>query len=182
MQIVDWQQFLENKLDLQGKFTSMTVGIFDGVHLGHQELIKCVISHNADYLPAVVTFRQGKTACKEIQNFEQRMSMFESSGIQLAIVIDFTESFRQMPGINFLELLLKHGSLGFFAVGADFRCGCNLDTNAAAIQNFFASRGITAGIVPEVMIDALPVSSSRIRAAIAADDIPLAEKMLGRAL
>jgi len=180
MKTVDWSQFLENGLQLHGKQSSMTVGVFDGVHLGHQALIKKIISQNENYTPVIFTFRQNhKTDSKDILSFKERLAMFGKLGIQITVVIDFTSEFKLMPGIEFLNLLLKHGGIGFFAVGSDFRCGYQLDTDAKAIQNFFASRNIPAEIVSQVIHESLPVSSSRIRAALASGDIAMAEKMLG---
>ncbi|MCL2185666.1 MAG: FAD synthetase family protein [Treponema sp.] len=196
MQVIEWTHFLENGLPLGENRSSMlqcsmTVGIFDGVHRGHQALIKRIISHNKNFIPVVVTFRQNhkieadKERDKEyaqtgdIQNFQQRLETFEKLGIQIVIVVDFTEEFRRMKGSDFLEILIKHSNTGFFAVGSDFRCGYKLDTDASAIQKFFASRSIPVEIVPQVMEGSLPISSSRIRAAIAVGDIPLAKAMLG---
>jgi len=185
MKVVNWTQFLENDLPPQGKLSSMTVGVFDGVHRGHQSLIERIVSRSsnapsADYVPTVVTFRQNHKTSPDIQTFEQRLEIFESLGIEITVVIDFTESFMQLPGLEFLNLLLKHGRIGFFAAGDNFRCGCKLDTDAKAIKDFFASHNIPAEIVPQIMEGALPISSSRIRAAIASGDHALAEKMLGR--
>ena len=185
MQVIDWAQFLKSGLPLGEKLSSMTVGVFDGVHREHQRLIERIVSHNTGYTPVVVTFRQNhkKSECTpDIQTFRQKTESLESLGVKITVVIDFTETFRRMGGIEFLEILLKHGNIGFFAVGSDFRCGYQLDTDAAAIQSFFASRQIPAEIVPEVMEDGLPISSSRIRSAIAGGDLSLAEKMLGRSL
>jgi len=174
----------------------MTVGIFDGVHRGHQRLLDRIVSHNAGYVPVVVTFKENhkivrsvecgvRSDVTDIQSFEDRLAMFEKLGIQITIIIEFSEEFKHMPGIEFLEILLKHGGVGFFAVGSNFRCGYQLDTDAKAIQSFFASRGIAAEIIPEVCYptgnheESLPISSSRIRAAIGAGNLPLAEDMLG---
>jgi len=189
MLTVEWRQFLENGLPLGNKQSSMTVGVFDGVHLGHQALIKRVVSHNADggasveKTPVVVTFRENhKTeegSCN-LQSFGQRAAMLEKLGVEILLIVDFTESFRRMSGIEFLKILLLHGNIGFFAVGSEFRCGFQQDTNAQAIRDFFVSQNIPVEIVPEIMEDSLPVSSSRIRNAIAHGDILLAEKMLGR--
>jgi riboflavin kinase/FMN adenylyltransferase len=181
MQIIEWDKFLKQDLPLGDKPFSMTVGIFDGIHLGHRALIKRIVSYNADFTPVVITFRQNhKTKNKEeIQSFGERLEILESLGIKITVVIDFTEEFRKMPGIEFLKILLKYGNAGFFAAGNDFRCGYQLDTDAAAVKSFFASHGIPAEIVPDVMEDSLPVSSSRIRAAIAAGNTALAQKMLG---
>jgi len=184
MQLIKWQEFIKKGLRSEKK-TSVTIGIFDGVHLGHQALINKIVTYDKTYLPLIITFRKKtkpglKNVQKDIITFKQRLTMFKKLGIQITIVIDFTESFKQMPGIEFLEILLKRGNIGFFAVGNNFRCGCNLDTDAAAIKSFFNSQNIPAEIIPEVMEGSLPVSSSRIREAIAAGDTALANKMLGK--
>ena len=193
MNVINWEQFIETGLNppasgLKEKKSSMTVGVFDGVHLGHQALIKQIVSHNADYTPVVVTFRQNHKTKKmkneetsdqkDILNFQQKVKIFEKLGIKITIVIDFTEEFKKMPGIEFLDLLLKHGNIGFFTAGSNFHCGYKADTNAEKIKSFFAPHNIPVEIVTEVMKGTLPVSSSRIRKAIAEGDLELAKKML----
>ena len=183
MTVIEWPDFLENGLPLGDKFSSMTIGVFDGVHRGHQALIERVVSRNDINVPVVITFRQnhkGDTFADNIQTFREKTEIFDSLGVKIAVVVDFTESFRRMAGSEFLEILVKHGKIGFLAVGANFRCGYGLDTDAAAIQKFLASRNIPAEIVPEVMEDSSPISSSRIRSAIASGNLPLAQAMLGR--
>jgi riboflavin kinase/FMN adenylyltransferase len=169
MLVIDWPHFLKNGLQTGENLSSMTVGVFDGVHRGHQRLIKRVVSHNAGYVPVVITFRQNHKTEEtgSLQTFQQKIEVLEQLGVKIILAIDFTDAFRRMAGIEFLDILLKHGNIGFFAVGSDFRCGYRLDTDAAAIQKFFASRNIPVEIVPEVMEDGLPISSSRIRSAIA---------------
>jgi len=196
MKVIEWTHFLENGLLLDENRSffqcSMTVGIFDGVHRGHQVLIKRIVSHNAEFCPVVITFRQNHkigekesvtkeegAAKDDIQSFQQRLESFEKLGIQIVIIIDFTEEFKRMKGSEFLEILVKHSNVGFFAIGSNFRCGYQLDTDALLIQKFFADRNIPVEIVPQVMEGALPVSSSRIRAALADGDIQLAGLMLG---
>jgi len=180
MQVIEWHQFLEKGLPLHGKQSAMTVGIFDGIHRGHQALINSIIEYGskADLVPVVVTFKQNYKG-GDIQTFPQKLEMLEKLGIKMTIVIDFSDDFRQMPGVEFLELLLKHGNVGFFAAGSNFQCGRQLDTNSAEIQRFFAVFGIPVSIVPEVTEGSLPISSSRIRAALAAGEHPLAQAMLG---
>jgi len=183
--LVKWTEFTEKGLPIGEKKASVTIGVFDGVHRGHKALIERVITHNTENTPVVITFRENhktKSKPKDLQTFEQRLAMIENMGIKITIVIDFTESFKHMAGINFLEILSNRCNVGFFAVGSAFRCGYRLDTDAAAIQKFFASRNVPVDIIPEVLEDSLPISSSRIRAAIAAGDIKSAETMLGRPL
>jgi len=176
---IDWDTFLEKGLPIERKKSSVTVGVFDGVHRGHQTLITNIVSYNVDYIPVVVTFREPKNT-DNIQSFRQKAEMLESLGVKILVIIDFTESFRQMPGIEFLEILLNHGNIGFFTVGSNFRCGFQLDTGAQEIKTFFTSHNIPAAILPEVMEGSLPVSSSRIRSAVNSGDLRLAEAMLGR--
>jgi len=182
MKIIKWDQFLKKGLTriIKEKKTSMTVGVFDGVHLGHQALLKHIVSHNVQYTPVVVTFRQNhKTELnKNILNFPRKLKKLKHNGIKIVIVIDFTEDFKKAPGIEFLKILLKQGNIGFFAAGSSFRCGYKLDTGAEEIKKFFAQQNIPAEIIQEVTEGSFPISSSRIRAAIAKGDHQLAEKML----
>ena len=182
MRIIEWEHFLKKGLQPEGKKASVTVGVFDGVHRGHRALIELVVSHNADYTPVIFTFRENHKNEKHagnIQTFEQKAEMLAKLGIKILVVIDFTEPFKRMSGIEFLENLFKHIDIGFFAVGNNFRCGHGLDTNAEDVKNFFASRNIPVKIAAEVMESSLPISSSRIRAAIAEGDHKLAETLLG---
>ena len=187
MLTIDWAQFTKHGLRLKGKKSSMTVGVFDGIHRGHQALIEKVTTHakKNGYMPVIITFRSnfktGETS-GGIYTFKEKIKKFKQMGVKITVVIDFTESFSRMTGIEFLQLLLKHGNVGFFAVGSNFRCGYQLDTDAAAIQKFFTTQRIPVEIAPEVMEENLPISSSRIRVAIAQGNLTLAEKMLGRTL
>jgi len=182
MQVIDWQCFIKEGLQIGEKKTSVTIGVFDGVHLGHQELIKRVVAHNADNVPTVITFRENhkKEDADNIQTFRQKLAIFEKMGVKITLAVDFTEEFRRMTGIEFLETLLKQGNVGFLAVGRGFRCGYQLDTDTEEIAGFFSARGIPVEITPQVMEGSSPISSSRIRSAIASGDFELAEKMLGR--
>jgi riboflavin kinase/FMN adenylyltransferase len=176
---IDWPAFLENGLPIEQKKTSVTAGVFDGVHRGHQALISSIISYNAEYVPVVVTFRSPKTN-DNIQSFREKTETLESMGVKILVVIDFTESFRQTPGIEFLKILLNRCNIGFFTVGSRFRCGYKLDTGAQEIETFFTSHNVPVTIFPEIMEGSLPVSSSRIRSAINSGDLSLAQAMLGR--
>ena len=184
MQVIDWIDFYEKGLPSIKK-TAMTIGIFDGVHRGHQSLIRRIVSYNVTHTPVIITFRENHKsteAAGNIQTFKQKLEIFEQLGVKITIVIDFTESFKKMRGLEFLEILSGRANIGFFTVGKSFRCGYQLDTDAAAIAEYFASRGVQAEIAEEVTEGGAPVSSSRIRAAIADGNLKLAKKMLGREL
>ena len=186
MQIIEWSEFLEKTLPLDGNTSAITVGVFDGLHRGHKALIECVVAQNA--VPVVVTFKQshykkaqnnGREYSGSILSFRQKMAAFESLGIAITVVIEFSESFRRMSGADFLRILQKQGNMSFLTVGSNFRCGYQLDTDADAIQSFNAERNIPTAIMPILTEGSIPISSSQIRAAISRGELKAAETMLG---
>ncbi|MDR1803480.1 MAG: FAD synthetase family protein [Treponema sp.] len=189
MQIIEWPQFLEDTSPLKGKSFAVTVGIFDGVHLGHRALIEAVVSQKERTVPVVITFRQGrykkavgveKHYPGDILSFRQKMAIFESLGVAITIVVEFSESFRKMSGKEFLRILCEHGNMVFMAVGSNFRCGYRLDTDALAIQDFNSQRNIQTQIVQPLTEDGKTISSSQIRSAITCGKLREAAAMLGR--
>ena len=192
MQIIEWRQFLAAAVPLEGKPSAITVGIFDGVHRGHRALIERIVSHKecavSAAVPIVITFIQShhkKTRSDrkypgDIVSFRQKMAVFESLGVSVTIAIEFTESFRRMGGQEFLRILGEHGNMSYMAVGGNFRCGYQLDTDAPAIQAFNARRNIPTCIVQPLTEGGEPISSSQIRTAIVHGNLREAAAMLGR--
>jgi len=190
MRIIEWPEFLEKSLPLDGKASAVTVGVFDGVHRGHKALIDQVMAQKSQALPVVVTFRQsqykkaqGQEYFGEILSFRQKMDAFESLGISITVLIEFSESFRRLTGREFLQILQEQGKMRFLAVGSNFRCGYQLDTDAPAMQKFNTEQNIPTVIVPVLAENTLngtvTISSSRIRAAIARGELKSAALMLG---
>jgi riboflavin kinase/FMN adenylyltransferase len=159
----------------------MTIGVFDGVHRGHRALIERVVRHDGRSVPVIITFRRNhKKAGGDILSFRQKTALIESLGAALILVIDFSESFRRLPGLEFIRLLEEHGNMGFLAVGSNFHCGYRLDADAPAIQRMNALRGVPTDIVEALTEGSGPISSSRIRASIAGGGLREAAAMLGR--
>jgi riboflavin kinase/FMN adenylyltransferase len=186
MQIIEWSRFLKDGLPLEGKRASMTIGVFDGVHRGHRILIDRIVRHDDHSVPVIITFKQnhkktgrGQDYTGDISGFRQKSALIESLGVALILLVDFSESFRRLPGLEFIRLLEEHGNMGFFAVGNNFRCGYRLDTDAQAIQRINALRNIPTDIVEALMEGPQPISSSRIRNAIAKGKLREAAAMLG---
>ena len=189
MKVIEWPRFLEETSPFQGKSSAVTVGVFDGVHLGHLALIGRIVAHNKQGLvPVVITFRQGNYKknrvdhgefCGDVLSFQQKASIFESLGVSVTVVVEFSESFRQMRGTDFFRILLDHGKMSFLAVGSDFRCGYKLDTDALKIKEFTARYNVPTEIIAPLTMGDLPISSSRIRSSIARGEINEAAAMLG---
>jgi len=187
MRVIEWPQFLEETSPLGGNPSAVTVGIFDGVHRGHQALISQVVSQKPRAAPVIITFRQSSHKKKsgyghtgDILTFRQKIALFESLGVSLTIVIDFSESFSRMGGADFLQILYEYGNMSFMAVGSDFRCGYQLDTDALLIRELNARRDIPTCIVQPLTEGGLPISSSNIRAAVTRGKLETAGAMLGR--
>ncbi|MCE5256301.1 MAG: hypothetical protein LLF89_05565, partial [Spirochaetaceae bacterium] len=114
-----------------------------------------------------------------IFSLEQKMETLASSGIQLCVLIDFSQDFGKHSGVDFLRLLYKAG-VRFLCVGPNFKCGHNMDTNATELMELCVGLGIRSKIVDPVLYKGYPISSSRVRKAISEGDFAEAEKMLGR--
>jgi riboflavin kinase/FMN adenylyltransferase len=115
----------------------------------------------------------------DIIALDEKLNIFEKMGVTRTILIDFSEKFSKMKGSVFIEYLIKRG-LVFLAVGSNFRCGHCLSTDAREIRRMTGERGIETEIVPSVLFEGEPISSSRIRTAIAAGDFEKVKAALGR--
>jgi riboflavin kinase/FMN adenylyltransferase len=173
----------------------MTIGVFDGVHLGHRSLIERIVRRGPN--PTVVTFRENpKKVLWRIQKAEtpspykgdlyslkQKTQIFDSSGVKFLVLIDFSQEFSKLNGREFLDLLGNKGRMAFLAVGNNFRCGFRQDTDAGLARQINERKGIPTELIPPVYLhgmDSEPVSSSRIRQAVLEGDIKLASSLLGR--
>ena len=190
MRIISWEEYLyvgSGEWGVgSGEYTplAVTVGVFDGIHRGHQALIRKVCS--SPHTPTVVTFRQNPQGVLkpdaftgDIMTLEQKLRALEVLGVQLTVLIDFSEEFSKINGRGFIDLLLNR-PVQLIALGRNFRCGYRLDTGAEEIRSLAGARGAEVWVAPPVMDEGQPVSSSRIRQALAAGRQAEAERLLNR--
>jgi len=178
-----------------GKKTALSVGVFDGLHRGHQALIARIFAKAPVLLPTVITFRQNPKALiwgkpvsgreaeekiVDIIGFEEKMNLLESLGVALCVIIDFSEQFGKINGRAFFEALNRYLHPAYIVLGANFHCGYRRDTDAQDFKALAESSGVEAEIVPHVLEGGLPVSSSRIRSALNAGRTGEAALLLGR--
>ena len=206
MQMINWDELEDSSGNsfgqkfTGGKKTALAIGVFDGLHRGHQALIAKITEKAPEFLPTVVTFRENpkkfaflrnkmpnkKEKTETIQNdiisFEEKIALLESYGAELCVIIDFSENFSKISGRAFLEALNRNLCPAYIGLGGNFHCGYHRDTDARAFKAMAESLGIKVEIIPSVMEEGLPVSSSRIRAALNAGRIKEAELLLGRSL
>ena len=185
MELLDWEDFTAGGVPAE-KPLALTIGVFDGVHRGHRRLIERIVSA-ADALSTVITFKQNplrvlrpQSYAGDIFSLEQKLAAFETLGVKQTVLIDFSEQFSKLGGRDFIDLLVHRHSVRLFALGANFRCGYRLDAGVREIGAWTAPLGIETWVARPVMEGGLPVSSSRVRRAIAAGAFEEAALLLGR--
>ena len=185
MRVVSWQDLTENRQQPGGEL-ALTFGVFDGVHQGHRKLFELLETNRGTSAPAVFTFTESPqkslspaTYPGDVLSLQQKLERLEGHGIELAIVADFDEAFRRMSGGEFLDRLVGGLDIVYAAVGPDFHCGRNMDTDARAVARYFSARGVRVDIATAVYHNSSPVSSTRIRQAIAAGNFEAVRALLG---
>jgi FAD synthase len=163
-----------------------TVGVFDGLHLGHMELVKAVLARE-DLVKGIVTFRESPKKARSPSSFygdlftlDQKLEKLDSLGLELCVLIDFSGDFSKLAGRKFLSLLRDRSDLRFLAVGANFRCGYKLDTDAEGIREYYKGLGVETLVIEPVAWKGSSLSSSRIRNAVLEGRLEDVRAMLGR--
>jgi riboflavin kinase/FMN adenylyltransferase len=178
------------ELDAGGRPVCAAIGVFDGVHLGHQRVLQQTLSDAArgQAISVVVTFDRHPNAIVAPDNvpaliypLARKLEVLASLGMDTAYVIRFDKAFSQIPGEQFVrELARDFGKNQSVCVGANFMFGCRRSGNVTLLRELGGQLGFAVHAVPDVDLDGQPVSSTRIRDAIRAGDFALAGQMLGR--
>jgi riboflavin kinase/FMN adenylyltransferase len=187
MDVLDWDDFLARGGPAE-KPLALTIGVFDGVHRGHRRLLERIVSAEGASA-TVITFRQNPARLfapraypGDIFSLGQKLAAFEALGVGQTVLIDFSEQFSRQRGRDFIDQLVRRRPVRLFALGANFRCGYRLDTGVREIGAWTAPLGVETWVAEPVMEGGLPVSSSRVRRAIAAGAFEEAALLLGRPL
>ncbi|MDR0596945.1 MAG: FAD synthetase family protein [Treponema sp.] len=188
MLALEWSEFAASGLagtEFAGEGLAMTVGVFDGIHRGHQVLLERVLS--SGLTPAAVCFRRSpkfilrpETDEGDIMGAEQKLRLLGQMGIALTVMIDFSRKFGKLSGREFIDLLADRGNLRFLVIGGNFRCGYRHSTDAALIRKMCLSKGIPTEVAAPLAVGGNQISSSRIRVAIASGSLAEASEFLGR--
>jgi riboflavin kinase / FMN adenylyltransferase len=169
--------------------SAVTVGKFDGLHVGHREVIADLIELAGDALvPTVVTFDRNPL---EVLNPDasppalvgsvQKLELLEQAGVQAALVLHFDEALASLEPEAFLRDVLC-GPLHATAllVGSDFRFGHRGAGDVALLERLAPELGFTVRVLPKLQEQGRPVSSTWIRELLAAGGIEEAARLLGR--
>jgi riboflavin kinase/FMN adenylyltransferase len=170
MMVIAWEDLVSGNSKIRGP-VSVTIGVFDGVHLGHRKLLVEILGEKS--LPMVITFRRSPAAVTENESFlghilspRQKLERFEALRVAAVAVIDFSEQLSRLKGKAFISLLQENLTIDKITVGYDFRFGNNKDTDARALEEMCRGTDTRVRTIGPVLFGGAPVSSSRIRGAI----------------
>lgn len=167
----------------------VTIGNFDGVHLGHQALIAQVVREAAELevKSALLTFHPHPqsvvrgTAPPVITTPAQRMRLFRQLGLDSSYFIPFTAEFAAKTPETFVqEYLLSYFQVRKLLIGHDFHFGKDRSGSAEVLERLSIEHGFAFEIFPDFSLGSEKVSSSKIRAVLAEPDFRAAERLLGR--
>jgi riboflavin kinase / FMN adenylyltransferase len=171
----------------------LTIGNFDGVHIGHQDVLKRLVAKARELnVPAVVMtfepsareyFAKDKSSLPaRLTRFREKFLAIQEAGVDAVVVVHFDDAFSRMTKESFVsKLLVKQLGVKAVMVGEDFKFGFQRAGDFTYLQEMSSALGYEAiAVLPHNMQDRR-VSSTWVREALSKDDLATAEQLLGRA-
>jgi len=182
-------------LSAKHRGAAITVGSFDGIHVGHGALIAraCALGLQVGRPAMMLTFEplpreylasQAQPAQEpppRLTDMRERWRVLERSDLAYVCVLRFNEKLRQLSGEQFVELLSERFAASAVVVGADFRFGRGGAGSVTLLRAAADAGKFALELVSSVCVDETRVSSSGVRAALASGDFRTARDLLGRA-
>jgi riboflavin kinase/FMN adenylyltransferase len=167
----------------------LTIGNFDGVHRGHQTILRRMLDlSRSQHLVTVVMlfepqpqeFFQGANAPARLMHWREKVEALRDLDIDYVLIARFNDDFRALTAQQFVDQVIAPLNCQHLVIGDDFHFGCDRTGDV----NFLRQAGLKAGFVVEststIAVGDERVSSTRIRCAIRRGDFALAERLLGR--
>ncbi|MDD2821783.1 MAG: bifunctional riboflavin kinase/FAD synthetase [Flavobacterium sp.] len=171
------------------KKTILTLGTFDGVHIGHKKILEKITQNteNEKYESLVLTFfphprmiLQEESAIKLLNTITEKIDLLEKTGIENLVIHPFDESFSRLTAEEFVrEILVEQFHIQKIIIGHDHRFGRNRTANIDDLIDFGKKYGFEVEQISAQEINEISVSSTKIRNALEEGDIVLANKYLG---
>jgi riboflavin kinase/FMN adenylyltransferase len=171
------------------KDTLLTIGVFDGIHLGHRRLLTRLRdeARKKNCLSSVVTFKSHPKAVLSRENkllwlsdIETRIDLIRDLGIDLVVVLPFTSELARLTAQRFVQLLKEYLKMRGLIVGPDFALGKGREGDVDKLRLLGREMGFSVEVIPPVVVDDQVVSSSAIRQALTRGDMKKVEKLFGR--
>jgi riboflavin kinase/FMN adenylyltransferase len=175
--------------DISLKASLATIGSFDGVHIGHQQIIRELVetARKAAFPAAVITFHphpqlvvKSETRPYYLTLPEQRARLLGELGVDLVLTYPFSRETSQMPAEAFIAQVQERFNFSQLWIGHDFALGRNRQGNADYLRQLGLKYGYSIHEIPAFSMDGELVSSSRIRRNIREGNVKEAARLLGR--
>jgi riboflavin kinase/FMN adenylyltransferase len=175
--------------DVHLEDTWLTIGSFDGVHLGHQEIIRCLTAeaHQNGASAVVLTFFPHPSEIVRGRNFafyltspDEKADLLHQLGVDHVITHLFDATVAATPAREFMEKIHYHLGLRHLHIGYDFALGRNREGNAEYLSEIGSDLGYTVTQIAPLALDGHIISSSRIRFLLGAGQVDQAAQLLGR--
>ena len=173
----------------QIKSSVITIGTFDGVHVGHQQIIHRLVdtARKNDLQALVLTFFphprmviQNDANIKLINTIDEKAKQLEQLGVDHLVVKEFTKSFSRLTALEYVrDILVNKLKVKHIIVGYDHHFGRNRTANINELKEFGAFYNFEVTEIEPQEVDDVAVSSTKIRSAILKGNIPTANKFLG---
>lgn len=171
--------------------STVTIGVFDGVHRGHQYLIRQLVAdaHANNRYAVVITFfphpdvvLRGLSGRYYLTTPDERARLLGELGVDYVITLAFDEALRQIRAVIFVQKMLEHLQLASLWVGADFALGYKREGNVDFLSKQGRASGFSVHVVDTLLdMQHAAIKSTAIREALLAGDVAQAREWLGRA-
>lgn len=167
--------------------SAITIGTFDGVHVGHKKIIENLIAKSEGLDTMLLTFfphprmvLQQDSNIKLINTIEERIQLLEATGLNTLIIYPFNKEFSRLKARDFVrDFLIDHLNLKKIIIGYDHRFGRNRTANIDDLREFGQAFDFTVEEIQAKEIDDITISSTKIRKALNEGDIKTANTYLG---
>lgn len=171
------------------KNSAISIGVFDGVHLGHRHLLRR-LTENAQrhgLSSVVLTFKNSPRSAlnpaaelRYITDLETRLALLRQPGINQVVPVDFTLELSQLTATQFVDALIAELGMKGLVVGPDFALGHRRQGNVDALREMGSTAGFWVETVDNLLLDGAPVKSSVIRELLAQGEVEKVNGMLDR--
>jgi len=170
--------------------SSVTIGKFDGIHLGHQQLIAETIESAEEHslIPVVVTFDRHPhsmlspgTEPQALIGPTQKAELLEEAGIELVLNLPFDEYLSKLTPEEFVKTVLVDAlKARIVTIGEGFRFGVDQQGDVETLRNLGVQLGFMVKVIPNYLVDGEVISTSKIRSLLLEGNVVAAAKLLGR--